>query len=368
MAENAPERIEVGLDDRAYPIHVGLGLLQRADLYSAYLRGNQLLAVTDENVAELYLENFLESLEGSGLALDSMILPAGEAAKNLQTLECIVDRLLERRYNRDCTLVALGGGVVGDVTGFTAACYQRGVALLQVPTTLLAQVDSSVGGKTAVNHSRGKNMIGAFHQPTAVIADVAVLDTLPDSELRSGLAETIKYGLIRDAGFFAWLERNVMRLRAREPGALIEAVVRSCRNKAEVVAEDERESGMRAILNLGHTFAHAIETALGYRKWKHGEAVSAGMAMAADLSLRHGWLDERVAQRVHALLEAAGLPTTLPPGLAPDRLRHLMATDKKARSGKLRLVLLEDIGKVRVTADFDEALLRRTLEAYCRPA
>ena len=358
--------LTVALGERSYPIHIGTGLLGRAELLRPRLRGTQAMVVTNEVVGPLYLERLLPALEG--LEVETVVLPDGEATKTLDTVAGIVDRLMAARFARDCALVALGGGVVGDITGFAAAIYQRGVDFVQVPTTLLAQVDSSVGGKTGVNHPAGKNMIGAFHQPRAVIADVATLDTLPDRELRAGLAEVIKYGLIRDRAFFEWLEGRIEALLAREPGALAEAVERSCRNKAEVVAADEREAGQRALLNLGHTFGHAIETGLGYGTWLHGEAVAAGMCLAARLSERMGWLAPEARARIEALVARAGLPTAPPPELEPARLRELMAVDKKVQRGRLRLVLLRAIGQAVVTADFDEAALSAVLEAAREPA
>ncbi len=358
--------LTVELGERSYPIHIGTGLIGRADLLRPRLRGTQAMVVTNEVVGPLYLERLLPALEG--LEVETVVLPDGEATKTLETVAGIIDRLMAARFARDCALVALGGGVVGDITGFAAAIYQRGVDFVQVPTTLLAQVDSSVGGKTGVNHPAGKNMIGAFHQPRAVIADVATLDTLPDRELRAGLAEVVKYGLIRDRAFFEWLEGRMEALLAREPDALAEAVERSCRNKAEVVAADEREAGQRALLNLGHTFGHAIETGLGYGTWLHGEAVAAGMCLAARLSERMGWLAPEARARIEALLARAGLPTAPPPELSPARLRELMAVDKKVQRGRLRLVLLRAIGEAVVTADFDEAALSAVLEAAREPA
>ncbi len=358
--------LTVELGERSYPIHIGTGLLGRADLLRPRLRGTQAMVVTNEVVGPLHLERLLPALEG--LEVETVVLPDGEATKTLDTVAGIIDRLMAARFARDCALVALGGGVVGDITGFAAAIYQRGVDFVQVPTTLLAQVDSSVGGKTGVNHPAGKNMIGAFHQPRAVIADVATLDTLPDRELRAGLAEVVKYGLIRDRAFFEWLEGRMEALLAREPDALAEAVERSCRNKAEVVAADEREAGQRALLNLGHTFGHAIETGLGYGAWLHGEAVAAGMCMAARLSERMGWLAPEARARIEALLARAGLPTAPPPELSPARLRELMAVDKKVQRGRLRLVLLRAIGEAVVTAGFDEAALSAVLEAAREPA
>jgi 3-dehydroquinate synthase len=291
------------------------------------------------------------------------VLPDGEVYKTQEVLNRVYDALLAERFSRDCTIVALGGGVIGDMAGFAAACYQRGVAFIQVPTTLLAQVDSSVGGKTGINHPLGKNMIGAFHQPRAVIADVATLGTLPDRELSAGLAEVIKYGLIRDRAFFDWLDEHMAGLRGRDPGLLAKAIRRSCENKAEVVAADERESGERALLNLGHTFGHAIETGTGYGTWLHGEAVGAGLCMAADLSARLGWLAPAELGRTRALIERAGLPTVPPSDLSAERFLELMAVDKKVLDGHLRLVLLRGIGEALVTDQFDPVQLRATLSA-----
>ncbi|UCE88969.1 MAG: 3-dehydroquinate synthase, partial [Pseudomonadota bacterium] len=281
--------LQLDLGDRSYPIHIGSGLLTRAEMFAPHLAGRQVMVVSNETVAPLYLDAVMEALQGFERA--SVILPDGEQYKNLEVLNCIFDALLEKRFDRQCTLVALGGGVVGDMAGFAAACYQRGVAFIQVPTTLLAQVDSSVGGKTGVNHALGKNMIGAFHQPRCVIADTDTLDTLDDRQLSAGVAEVIKYGLIRDAEFFNWLEDNLDDLLARKPEALAHAIERSCRDKADIVAQDELEGGVRALLNLGHTFGHAIEAGTGYGSWLHGEAVAAGMRVAAELSARKGWID-----------------------------------------------------------------------------
>jgi len=294
-------------------------------------------------------------------SVKSVILPDGEEYKTLDTLNSIFTALLENRFNRGCTLIALGGGVIGDITGFAAASYQRGVAFVQIPTTLLAQVDSSVGGKTGVNHPLGKNMIGAFHQPNCVLIDTDTLDTLDDRQLAAGLAEVIKYGLIRDSGFFSWLEQNMTALKARDKQALAYAIERSCALKAAIVAADERESGQRALLNLGHTFGHAIETGTGYGNWLHGEAVAAGMVMAADLSARHGWLSGDAVQRTAALLRQAGLPTSPPAEMDADRFMDLMAVDKKVVDGGLRLVLLQEIGDALVTGDFRQDLLIATL-------
>ncbi len=354
--------IHLDLGEHSYPIFIGTDLLGRPDLVTPYIRGRQVLIVSNETVAPLYLEQAAAAFEG--FQCESVILPDGEEYKTLPTLNTIFDTLLERQFDRKCTLVALGGGVVGDITGFAAACYQRGVDFIQIPTTLLAQVDSSVGGKTGVNHPLGKNMIGAFHQPRCVVADIGVLDTLDDRQLSAGLAEVIKYGLIQDAEFFAWLEANMDRLLAREPDALIYAVHRSCEDKAKVVAADERESGIRAILNMGHTFGHAIETGVGYGRWLHGEAVATGMLMAADLSHRLGWLSAEEVARIDNLIDKACLPTRAPADLQCDRFLELMAVDKKVSGGKIHLVLPKAIGESVVCGDYDPALLRETLEAH----
>ena len=352
--------LNVELGTRRYPIHIGPGLLARPELLRPHIAGARVAIVTNDRIAPLYLDHFR-----AGLASHQplpIILPDGEAHKTLEVLNTIFDALLAAHCDRRTTLVALGGGVVGDMAGFAAACYQRGVPFIQVPTTLLAQVDSSVGGKTGVNHPRGKNMIGAFYQPRAVIIDTETLHTLPDKELYAGMAEVIKYGLIRDPGFFDWLELNLDRLLARDSEALAYAIERSCRNKAEVVAADETEGGLRAILNLGHTFGHAIETGVGYGAWLHGEAVAAGMALAADLSQRLGYLRDADVARIEALLTRAHLPTRAPAALAPAHIRELMAVDKKVLDGKLRLVLLEAIGRAVITDKVPPALLDETLE------
>lgn len=350
--------LHVSLGDRSYPIHIGAGLLSRPELLADALKSRQVLVVSNATVAPLYLERLKALLPGKTIA--QCILPDGEQYKDLQHLDAIFTELLDRRFNRDCTLIALGGGVVGDMTGFAAAVYQRGVDFIQVPTTLLAQVDSSVGGKTGVNHPLGKNMIGAFKQPNAVIIDTDVLKTLPDRELKAGLAEVIKYGLIRDLPFLAWLEANMPALLAREPAALAEAIRRSCENKAAVVAADELErSDLRALLNLGHTFGHAIETGMGYGAWLHGEAVAVGMLMAADLSARLGWLTQDDVVHVRNVLLLAGLPV-VPPALSPEEFLALMAVDKKVKDGQLRLVLLRSLGHA-VVSTAPEAELRATL-------
>ena len=351
--------LTVDLGDRAYPIFIGTHLVGDSAYYRPYIRGQQVMIVSNETVAPLYLQKVEQAL--SGLRVASVILPDGEQYKTLGVLDRIYTALLEQRFDRHCTLVALGGGVVGDMTGFAAASYQRGVNFIQVPTTLLSQVDSSVGGKTGVNHPLGKNMIGAFHQPQCVVIDTATLDTLPDRELSAGLAEVIKYGLINDAEFFAWLEQNMAALVARDAAALSYAIERSCADKAAVVAADERESGQRALLNLGHTFGHAIETGMGYGSWLHGEAVGAGMCMAAQMSARLGWLSDAQVTRILRLVGAAGLPTSPPSEISAERFMQLMAVDKKVLDGQLRLVLLRDIGEAKITADFDPQALKQTL-------
>lgn len=356
-------KIRVDLGERSYPILIGSDLLQ-AEYFENIIDSKQILVVTNTTIAPLYLARLRAALANANTDSKSFILPDGEAHKRLPAVEDIITRLLENRFSRTSCLIALGGGVVGDLSGFAAACYQRGINYLQVPTTLLAQVDSSVGGKTAVNHALGKNMIGAFHQPRAVIADISVLKTLPQRELSAGLAEVIKYGLIRDQDFFFWLEANIEKLLARAPEALEYAVERSCLNKAHIVAADEKESGVRATLNLGHTFAHAIETAMHYEGCLHGEAVGVGMLMAADLSCRLGMLPEADVSRIKALLQRTGLPTQLPEQLQARDLRELMAVDKKSRQGKLFLVLLNEIGRAVVTSDFNEGLLSAVLKTY----
>jgi len=356
------QKLDVSLAERSYPIYIDRGLLGQ-DLIRRHVRGNQVMVVSNETIAPLYLESVTQGL--NDLQCDTLILPDGEQHKTLATLERIFDALMANRHSRTTTLVALGGGVIGDMVGFAAACYQRGVDFIQVPTTLLAQVDSSVGGKTAVNHPRGKNMIGAFHQPRAVVIDTAVLDTLPAREFAAGMAEVIKYGLIRDPGFFQWLLDNQATLAARDTAPLAEAILRSCRNKAEVVAADETEQGNRALLNLGHTFGHAMETFTGYRDWLHGEAVSAGMVMAARMSLELGWLSQADVDRVQDSLAAWTLPVTAPEGMARADFSELMALDKKVQNGRLRLVLLNQIGEALVTGEYDTNALTRTLEAFC---
>lgn len=353
--------LTVDLGDRSYPIYIGEQLLGHPGLLQPHIKAQQVCVVTNETIAPLYFETLQKTLPGH--QIDVCILPDGEAYKSLEVLNQIFDKLLSARHNRTTTLIALGGGVVGDMTGFAAACYQRGVDFIQIPTTLLSMVDSSVGGKTGVNHPLGKNMIGAFYQPQAVLADMSLLSTLPVRELSAGIAEIIKYGLIGDYPFFVWLEENIDSLMARDISALAYAVKRSCENKAAVVAQDEREGGLRAILNFGHTFGHAIETAQGYGNWLHGEAVGAGMAMAADLSWRQGAISEQDLQRIIRLLERAKLPTKAPADMTPAQFVELMGVDKKVLDGRLRLVLLESMGKAITTSDIDIKLLQQTFEA-----
>jgi len=365
------DRLLVELGDRSYPIHCGAGLLDRPEHLHDALRGQRALIVTSRAVHALgYAERVRQSVAERASA-DLLVLDDGEQVKTLDTCAEVYTRLLEGRHDRDTTLIAVGGGVIGDLTGFVAATYQRGVDFIQVPTTLLAQVDSAVGGKTGVNHPLGKNMIGAFHQPVAVIADTDTLRTLPERELSAGLAEVIKYGLIRDAGFFAWLEQHLDALLARDPDALREAILTSCAVKAAIVAADETERGQRALLNLGHTFGHAIETATGYGSWLHGEAVGTGMVMAAWMSRTLGWLDADAHARVIRLIERAHLPLRPPADMSAEIFRKHMAVDKKAKAGRLRLILQRGIGAAEITADFDPDSLTATLEHFTespRPA
>jgi 3-dehydroquinate synthase len=354
MSTNRTINVELG--DRSYPIVIGRGLLGGGFDLARYVTGNDCLIVTNETVAPLYLQQLRDDLTGCSIGV--LELPDGEEFKTLETASSILDALVQARAGRDTTVIALGGGVVGDITGFAAACYMRGVAFIQVPTTLLAQVDSSVGGKTGVNHPKGKNLIGAFHQPKIVLIDTDTLGTLPDRELRAGLAEVIKHGAIADRAFFEWLELNMDALLAKDPDALAHAVQRSCEIKAEVVAADERESGRRAILNFGHTFGHAIEHCQGYGDWLHGEAVAAGMVMAGELSGLDG--DDNL--RLKRLVASAGLPTAPPPA-GSKVLRDAMGLDKKVQHKQMRFVLLKALGESYITSDYDEAHLLRILEA-----
>jgi len=355
------ETLNVALGERSYPIHIGAGLVHRAgELLTARLRAPRAVVVSNAVVAAHWLAPLRASLANAGVASEAILIPDGEIHKTMASLNDVLTRLLEIRAERSTTLVALGGGIVGDVAGFAAAVYQRGMPFVQVPTTLLAQVDSSVGGKTGVNHPLGKNMIGAFYQPRAVVIDTEVLRTLPDRELSAGLAEVIKYGAIRDAGFLGWLEDNIERLVARDPGALSHAIAVSCRIKAEVVAADEREAGDRALLNFGHTFGHAIEAGVGYGEWLHGEAVAAGMVMAAEVSARLGAIADDDVERLRALLRRARLPVAAP-RLSADRYLALMGRDKKVVAGAMRFVLLDRLGAARVRSDVPEPLLRNLL-------
>ncbi|WP_022976579.1 3-dehydroquinate synthase [Nevskia ramosa] len=360
--------LSVELGERSYPLAIGAGLLADPESY-AELRGKTLRIVTDANVAARYLDPVLDALNLT--REHAFVLPAGELQKTWANAEQVLDWLLASRIARDGVLIALGGGVIGDLTGFVASIYQRGIAFVQMPTTLLSQVDSSVGGKTGVNHARGKNLIGAFHQPIAVFADTDTLNTLPPRELSAGLAEVIKCGMLGDAALFARLERDIDAILTLDPNAVAEAVERCCKLKARIVALDERESlagGPRTLLNLGHTFGHAVETFTKYETWLHGEAVGLGLAMAADMSMRLGWLKAEDAERCLKLIERAKLPIRPPAAMTPDDFRSLMARDKKVAAGKLRLVLMRAIGEAATTADFDVAALDATLGHFCTPA
>lgn len=353
LVEGQVDELNVDLGDRSYPIHIGVGLLDSEKLYQHALTGEQALVVTNTTIASIYLDRVLKSLERcSNLTqIDHCILPDGEMFKSIETVQKIYDCLLENHHSRTTTLIALGGGVVGDMVGFAAATYQRGVSFIQVPTTLLAQVDSSVGGKTGVNHSKGKNMIGAFHQPSAVVIDLGTIQSLASREYQAGIAEVIKYGLIWDGDFFKWLENNASALKQRDPKILRIAVKRSCKVKAEIVRQDEREGGLRAILNLGHTFGHAIETATQYKILLHGEAVSIGMVMAVKLSARMGWVDSSLIKRVVDLLETFSLPTHRPKSVTPEQMKAFMMLDKKVFNRTLRLILLKGCGNAVITSD-----------------
>jgi len=355
--------LNVALAERSYPIHIGTGLLNETELLLKYLKQKHVAIVTNTTVAPLYLEKISKPLRDAGVQVVEIILPDGEQHKNSETLNTIYDALISARCERNTTLIALGGGVIGDLTGYAAATYLRGVPFIQIPTTLLSQVDSSVGGKTGINHPQGKNMIGAFYQPKLVLIDIDTLHTLPQRELSAGIAEVIKYGLIRDAVFFDWLESNMPKLMALDSAVISEAVYRSCQNKADVVAADEREAGERALLNLGHTFGHAIENAMGYGVWLHGEAVAAGTIMAAELSLRMGWLQTKDMQRIKAIFESSKLPQT-PPALGVEKYLELMGLDKKVQDGKIRLILQKGIGSAVITSQYDAEALQLTLAAY----
>lgn len=355
------ETLKVDLGERSYPIFIGEGLLGNSELLVPYIAGQQVMIVTNETVAPLYLEQLKTGLEG--FQVDEVILPDGEEFKNAASLDLIYTELLKKRHNRKTTLIALGGGVVGDMCGYAAASYQRGVDFIQVPTTLLSQVDSSVGGKTGINHPLGKNMIGAFHQPNVVIADTSTLRTLPERELSAGIAEVIKYGLIRDPEFLSWIESNIENLLKCDSEALTKAIFESCRNKAEIVAEDELESGCRALLNLGHTFGHAIEAHQGYGKWLHGEAVGTGMVMAAHMSRELGWLSSDEYTQVCSLVEKAKLPARSPDNMTPDDFVEYMSLDKKNLDHRIRLVLLKKLGEAVITSDYPQDVFMNTLSS-----
>jgi len=355
----------VDLGDRSYPIYIGNQLIQKREYLEEHC-SSQVLIVTNETVGPLYVDVLTNTLRDFCESVDVVTLPDGEQYKNYEVLNSIFDALLEKRFNRKCTLIALGGGVVGDMTGFAAASYQRGVSFIQVPTTLLSQVDSSVGGKTGINHPLGKNMIGAFYQPKCVVIDTDVLSTLPERELAAGMAEVIKYGFICDSEFLSWLEENMSKLMAGDQELLAQAAEKSCAIKAEVVARDELEGGLRAILNLGHTFGHAIESAKGYGKWLHGEAVACGMLMAADLSCRLGFLSDSDVLRVRLLLETAKLPITAPNDMTADIFLKYMSVDKKNVGNTIRLVLLKSLGEAYISDDYSQEALLATLDSFCR--
>ncbi|XP_073293646.1 3-dehydroquinate synthase, chloroplastic-like [Primulina huaijiensis] len=361
--------VEVDLGDRSYPIYIGSGLLDQPQLLQKHVHGKQVLVVTNTTIAPLYLDKTIWALtdRNPNVKVESVILPDGEQYKNMDTLMKVFDKAIESRMDRRCTFVALGGGVIGDMCGYAAASYLRGVNFIQIPTTVMAQVDSSVGGKTGINHPLGKNMIGAFYQPQCVLIDTDTLNTLPDRELASGLAEVIKYGLIRDAEFFEWQENNLQALMARDSRAFTYAIKRSCENKAEVVSLDEKESGLRATLNLGHTFGHAIETGVGYGRWLHGEAVAAGTVMAVDMSCRLGWIDDSLVKRVYNIFQRAKLPTAPPESMSIDMFKSVMAVDKKVADGLLRLILLKGpLGSCVFTGEYDRQALDDMLRAFCK--
>lgn len=350
-----PQTLTVDLGERSYPIHIGSGLLQQAELLLPHIHGSSVVVVTNTTVAPLYLQTVLTLLDGK--RTDTVTLEDGEQFKTMDSVIQIIDLLLSQRHDRKTTLIALGGGVIGDICGFAAAIYQRGVSFIQIPTTLLSQVDSSVGGKTGVNHPRGKNMIGAFYQPQCVLADTDTLKTLPERELSAGLAEIIKYGLIYDADFFAWLEQQIPQLNQLDTPTVSQAILRSCEIKAEVVAKDERESGLRAILNLGHTFGHAIEAAMGYGNWLHGEAVATGMLMAVELSQQMGFIDQSVVARTRQLLLSAKLPVIAPAAISDAEFLQHMAVDKKVSDGTINLVLLKQLGEAFITGDYPKEMM-----------
>ncbi|MDM1280302.1 MULTISPECIES: 3-dehydroquinate synthase [Acinetobacter] len=356
------QTLYVELGDRRYPIFIGSDLNPQT-LLEPYIQGKQVMIVSNSTVAPLYLKHYQTAIEALGKQVATCILPDGEKYKDIQHLNLIFDALLEAGFNRDCTVLALGGGVIGDMAGFASACFQRGVYFIQVPTTLLSQVDSSVGGKTGINHPLGKNMIGAFQQPQVVLADMSQLKTLPDRELSAGLAEVIKYALLGDIEFLDWLEQHMDALVARDPVLLAEAVYRSCAHKARIVANDEKEQGERALLNLGHTFGHAIESYLGYGEWLHGEAVATGMVMAADLSHRMGWISADDVERTKRIISRAQLPIVCPK-IPLDDFLGFMAHDKKVLNGQLRLVLMQRLGQAIITRKFDPELMKQSILAH----
>lgn len=355
------QTLYVELGERRYPIFIG-SQLDPQQLLEPYIHGNQVMIVSNTTVEPLYLAHYLSAIEQLGKTVKTCILPDGEKYKDSQHLNLIFDALLEAGFNRDCTVLALGGGVIGDMAGFASACFQRGVYFIQVPTTLLSQVDSSVGGKTGINHPLGKNMIGAFQQPQVVLADMAQLSTLPDRELSAGLAEVIKYALLGDIEFLAWLETHMDALVGRDADLLAEAVYRSCAHKARIVANDEKEQGERALLNLGHTFGHAIESYLGYGVWLHGEAVATGMVMAADLSYRMGWISQADLERTKNIIQRAHLPVACPQ-IPLDEFLAYMAHDKKVLDGQLRLVLMKQLGQAIITREFDVEQMKQAILA-----
>ncbi len=353
------QTLHVELGDRRYPIFIGSHLNPK-ELLAPYIHGKQVMIVTNTTVKPLYLEHYISAIEALGKTVKTCVLPDGEQYKNIEHLNLIFDALLEQGFNRDCTVLALGGGVIGDMAGFASACFQRGVYFIQIPTTLLSQVDSSVGGKTGINHPLGKNMLGAFQQPQVVLADMAQLSTLPERELSAGLSEVIKYALLGDVDFLAWLEQNMVGLISGDAALLAEAVYRSCAHKARIVANDEKEQGERALLNLGHTFGHAIESYLGYGEWLHGEAVATGMVMSADLSYLMGWISEADLERTKNIIVAAKLPIKCPQ-IPLDEFLAYMSHDKKVLNGQLRLVLMKHLGQAIISQDFDVELMKQAI-------
>ncbi|KAF7136338.1 hypothetical protein RHSIM_Rhsim08G0032100 [Rhododendron simsii] len=368
-SSSVPTIVDVDLGNRSYPIYIGSGLLDQPDLLQRHIHGKRVLVVTNTTIAPIYLDKVVSAIthQNPNVLVESVILPDGEKYKNMDVLMKVFDKAIESRLDRRCTFVALGGGVIGDMCGYASASFLRGVNFIQIPTTVMAQVDSSVGGKTGINHRLGKNLIGAFYQPQCVLIDTNTLSTLPERELASGFAEVIKYGLIRDAEFFEWQEKNMKALMSRDPNALAYAIKRSCENKAEVVSLDEKESGLRATLNLGHTFGHAIETGYGYGVWLHGEAVAAGMVMAIDMSYRLGWIDESIMKRASNILKQAKLPTAPPDTMTVEMFKSVMAVDKKVADGLLRLILLKGpLGNCVFTGEYDRKALDETLHAFCK--